>query len=241
MFKVATWLMLVLSFTINAKQSISFAVGHDHEKMVNNYAFYAASWKIINDELAKLGYEIAVYSYPWARAKEKVKRGEHDGLFMAANLPGREKWATLTHTLGYDEFGLFKNKQGQINAPIGSVRLKSQYSMLTFLPNDVQLKFSTAQDGLKLLANNKLSAFAMSRSYGEYLLNTDLKSVSATLYFSEEQFELYSAHVAVSKEHAASSAIISILNTAIENAISSGNYLSKMTEYNVRNVQLVEQ
>ncbi|MDG1752821.1 MAG: amino acid ABC transporter substrate-binding protein, partial [Thalassotalea sp.] len=44
---------------------ITFAVGHDHEKMLtNSYPIYRASWQFLSQSLAQLGYELKAIVLP---------------------------------------------------------------------------------------------------------------------------------------------------------------------------------
>lgn len=236
--KVVFLITLLFSFYCSANTIIRFGVGHDHEKMVVNYPFYAACWQLFNTELKKLGYQVAAHPMPWARAQQRVASGQLDGLFLAANFHGRDEWAELTNAVGKDQFGIFNNVSHVPNAPIGSVRLLRNDSQVTFVPPDSQLQLATAQNGLKLLANRKLSGFIMSRSYGEYMLQNELKSLSPHIEFNEQFSETYTAHVAVSKKRKNADKIIEVLNLAIENAKTSGRYMKIMTQFNVAKYQL---
>ena len=231
--------LLIFSICSYGKQSLTLAVGHDHAKMIKHYSFYAASWQIINDELHALGYNVSAKPYPWARAKEGVKKAKYDGLFLAANFKGRENWAEFTIPLGQDQFGLFYNKQSDPQLPLGAVRLLSNYSQLSFLDPDNQVKLSTAQEGLMLLHNKKLRAFVMSRSYGEYILSNELQIIKSRISFNEALAEMYTAHIAVSKTHPRKDEIINTLNSAINNAIRSGRYSMLMEAYDVAPYQLI--
>ncbi|MAG77429.1 MAG: amino acid ABC transporter substrate-binding protein [Colwelliaceae bacterium] len=239
MLKVVANLLFLISFTASGAQTISFAVGHDHDKMVKHYAFYAASWEIVNHELELLGYEVTANAYPWARAKEMVKNGQHHGLFLAANFQGRDKWALFSQALGKDQFGLFKHKEGGSTGPIASVRLISDYSLVSFISPKTQLQLATAQEGLNLLANKKVKGFVMSRSYGEYLLATELNDIAEKIAFDTNRYDLYSAHIAVSKTHKEAEGTVALIDKALANSIASGRYQDIMTKHQVRGVQLM--
>lgn len=233
--------ILLLSFrAVSNTASISLAVGHDHHKMLQQYRFYAASWEILTKELTALGYQVNVKAYPWARAKDKVENTTHDGLFLAANFRGREQWAVLSRAIGQDHFGIFNHRQSDNSKPIGSVRFSGNYSQISFLAKDKQVKFATAQDGLKLLANKKLSGFIMSRSYGEYLLANELKQIRNRIIFNDTRFEIHTAHIAISKKHPNVNVIQSLINSAIENAIESGRYFQVMKKHDVDDYQLIK-
>ena len=237
--KVLYTLIVCASVSATANQTVTLAVGYDHNKMVEHYPFYAASWHLIGEELALLGYQVRAVSYPWARAKESVRLGKSDGLFLAANFKGRENWAKLTHAVGKDEFGLFYNEFGDAKAPIGSVRLLSNYGQLSFLDPKEQLKLTTAQEGLKLLSNKKLSAFVMSRSYGNYILDNELKTIQHKIAFNKTLAETYTAHIAVGKAHPNAEQIITLFNQAIRNGIESKRYLETMKRFNVMDYQRI--
>lgn len=239
MLKVVANLLFLISFTASGAQTISFAVGHDHDKMVKHYAFYAASWEIINHELELLGYDVVANVYPWARAKEMVRTGQHHGLFLAANFQGRDKWALFSQALGQDQFGLFKHKKGGSTGPIASVRLISDYSLVSFISPKTQLQLTTAQEGLNLLANKKVKGFVMSRSYGEYLLATELNDIAEDIAFDTNRYDLYTAHIAVSKTHNQAESTVALIDKALANSIASGRYLKVMAKHKVRNVQLI--
>ena len=111
-------LLCIFCFSIgslNASEkvkTITFAVGHDHDKMLmENYPIYRASWQFLNQSLAKLGYEVDAIILPWARANYYTQLGKADGLFLAANLPGREQWAVLSNPIGMGVFGAFYHKK----------------------------------------------------------------------------------------------------------------------------------
>ena len=238
--KVFAVILFSISFSLSAAQTITLAVGHDHYKMVKYYPFYAASWDLLNLEFNLLGYKVIATPYPWARAKEKVSKGLADGLFLAANFKGRESWAILSDPIGQDQFGLFTNKLGNLDAPIGTVRTTSNYGQLTFLNPNEQIQVATAQQGLNLLSNKKLSAFVMSRSYGDYLLSQELKALKNKIVFDSQYTEVYTAHLAIGKQHPEKQKILNIVNQAIKNSLESGRYLKIMQEYQVATYQLLE-
>lgn len=238
--KVLVALLFSVSLSVNAIDTLSLAVGHDHKKMVKKYPFYAASWQILNEELFKLGYQVQANAYPWARAKESVRQGKNHGLFLAAAFKGRDEWAHLSNPIGQDQFGLFYQEQGNRNAPIGTVRLKSRSGQLSYLDPAKQVQVATAQEGLKLLSKQKLSAFVMSRSYGEYLLDTELSSFKAGMKFDEESAEVYTAHIAIGKEHPESQQAYQLINQAIKNAIDSGRYIQLMKAHKAATYQLIK-
>lgn len=237
--KILFALLFIVSCSVKASNSITFAVGHDHLKMIKDYPFYAASWKILNVELNNMGYEVKTNVSPWARAKESVKKGKSDGLFLAANFKGRESWASLSIAIGQDQFGIFQNHRSDPLAPFGSVRLLSNYSQLTFLDQNKQIKVTTAQEGLLLLSNQKLQGFVMSRSYGDYLLHNELHTLNKRIVFNEEKIETYTAHIAVGKNNPKRVVILSIVNKVIGNAFKSGSYKKIMQKHGVEEYQLV--
>jgi polar amino acid transport system substrate-binding protein len=237
--KILFVLLCIVSCSVKAANSITFAVGHDHQKMIIDYPFYAASWEILNVELTNIGYTVKTNIYPWARAKESVKKGKSDGLFLAANFKGRESWASLSIAIGQDHFGVFQNHRSDPLAPFGSVRLLSNYSQLTFLDQNKQINVTTAQEGLLLLSNQKLQGFIMSRSYGDYLLHNELHTLNKRIVFNEEKIETYTAHIAVGKTNPERAEILSIVNKAIGNAFKSDSYKRIMQKHGVEEYQLV--
>lgn len=220
---------------------ITFAVGHDHEKMLtNNYPIYRASWQFLSQSLALLGYELEAIVLPWARANYYTQTGKADGLFLAANLPGREKWAVLSSPIGFGAFGGFYHKDKQQNkALIASVRLGVHDKILSGYHADEFLEVATAQQGFKLLFNQKIDRFVMSESYGNYLLNTELAKFRNTILFDSEVIEKRSIHIAFAKDIAKSLQALSVVNKAIELGIDKGLYHAAMAENKVSKEMLL--
>ena len=114
---------LLLSFQVKAIE-VNLAVGPDHkEMMAHDYPLYAASWNFLHIVLREQGHTLIAHPMPWARAKDQVLKGNLDGLFLSANLKGRDQWAELTMPLGYDYFGLFKNDITKVSNTVGVVRI----------------------------------------------------------------------------------------------------------------------
>jgi ABC-type amino acid transport substrate-binding protein len=224
--------------SISAKEShkvITFAVGHDHKKMLTeNYPIYRASWQFLSKSLKKLGYDTEAIILPWARAKHYTQIGQADGLFLAANLPGREQWAILSNPIGVGVFGGFyhtdrKNYQNII----GSVRLGGHDKILSGYHANEYLEVATAQQGFKLLINQKVDRFVMSESYGNYLLNTELVEYKSDILFDDSLIEKRSIHIAFAKDIDKSLKALKVVNTAIELGIEKGFYLDAMTQNKV--------
>ncbi|TMS88168.1 amino acid ABC transporter substrate-binding protein, partial [Pseudoalteromonas sp. S201] len=138
------------------------------------YPIYRASWQFLNQSLAKLGYKVDAIVLPWARANYYTQSGKADGLFLAANLPGREQWAVLSKPIGVGAFGAFyhKDRKDKENI-IAGVRLGVHDKILTGYHTYELLEVATAQQGFKLLFNQKVDRLIMSESYGKYLLSTE--------------------------------------------------------------------
>ena len=214
---------------------ITFAVGHDHEKMLtDNYPIYRASWQFLSESLALKGYGLEAIVLPWARANYYTQTGKADGLFLAANLPGREKWAVLSNPIGVGAFGGFYHKDKKQNENIiASVRLGVHDKILSGYHTDEFLEVGTAQQGFKLLFNQKIDRFVMSESYGNYLLNTELVEYRNTISFDSELIEKRSIHIAFAKDIAKSLKALNVVNEAIELGIEEGLYHAAMARNKV--------
>ena len=231
---VVLFVLLTIPVMANDK-TISFAVGHDHEKMLSkNYPIYRANWEFLNESLSLLGYSIETDIGPWARAKHRTQTGKSHGLFMAANFEGRDKWARLSNPIGFGTFGAFyniKNPDGM--KVVASIRLGDHDKILShFVSGDV-LEVSTAHQGFKLLFNRRIDRFVMSESYGNYLLNTELKEYASQIAFDRSNTEKRTIHVAFSKDNRASLEALKILNQAIQIGIEYGLYDDAMNRNNV--------
>lgn len=216
-------------------KTITFAVGHDHEKMLlDNYPIYRASWQFLNQSLAKLGYEVDAIILPWARANYYTQSGKADGLFLAANLPGREQWAVLSNPIGMGAFGAFYHKERKDeDKVIASVRLGVHNKILSGYHTYELLEVATAQQGFKLLYNQKVDRLIMSESYGKYLLNTELIGFKNEILFDSELIEKRSIHVAFAKNIAKSLKAMAVVNSAIDLGINDGIYHEVMTKNKV--------
>ena len=216
-------------------KTITFAVGHDHEQMLQeNYPIYRASWQFLNQSLAKLGYEVDAIILPWARANYYTQSGKADGLFLAANLPGREQWAVLSNPIGMGAFGAFyhKDRKDEENV-IASVRLGVHDKILTGYHTYELLEVATAQQGFKLLYNQKIDRLIMSQSYGKYLLSTELVEFKNKISFDSDVIEKRSIHIAFAKDIAKSLNARVVVNKAIDLGINDGIYHKVMTKNKV--------
>ncbi len=214
---------------------ISIAVGPDHHLMLNNdYKFYTASWHFLTDALTNQNIIVAAHPMPWARAKAKVLSGDLDGLFLAANFKGREQWAELSEPLGYDYFGHFtKVTPASTKEIIGVVRVGKHDSVHQDLADSSYIEVATAQIGLTLLAQNKITKFTMSQEYGNYLLANELQEHRSLIHFDINNAEKRSSHLAVSKQHKDKQKLLNVINKAISSGIEQGTYQHYMEKYNV--------
>ncbi len=230
--------------SINANENnkvITLAVGHDHQKMLtDNYPIYRASWQFLSQSLAQLGYDVKAIILPWARANYYTQTGQADGLFLAANLPGREQWAILSNPIGFGAFGGFyhKDRKNDENV-IASVRLGVHDKILSDYHAEEYLEVATAQQGFKLLFNQKIDRFVMSESYGKYLLNTELVRFKDEILFDSSRIEKRSIHVAFAKDIEKSMKVLNVVNEAIELGIDEGLYLTAMTQNKVPKYMLL--
>lgn len=233
---VLTLLLLVFCASVVAEdKKLTFAVGHDHQKMVTpNYPMYNAKWEFVVESLALLGYSVDSIELPWARAKHITQVAKADGLFLAANLPGREKWAVLSNKLGYGVFGGFYHVDNPgKNEFVAGIRLGSHDRLLSDLPPEELLSVATAHQGFKLLFNKKVDLFVMSESYGRYLLNTEMQHYNTKIRFDSKKIESRSTHIAFSKNHPKSLEALAIVNSAIALGIKQGLYQAAMERNNV--------
>lgn len=237
MLRVAVLIISIfLSTSLVAKEKvIKLAVGHDHLRMIStDYPVYKANWEFINKSLALLGYSIHAMELPWARAKHSVQNAKADGLFIAANLPGRDKWAVLSNSLGYGIFGGFyhsdRPKQQEF---IAAVRIGEHDQIFSKYPNNELLQVATAHQGFKLLYNKRIDRFLISENYGKYLLNTELSHFKNRLQFDSSLTEKRTMHIAFSKSHTSSLAALKVVNKAIKMGIEQGVYRQAMLDNNV--------
>lgn len=223
-------LMLFCTGVIAEDKKLVLAVGHDHQKMITpNYPMYNAKWEFVVESLALLGYTVESIELPWARAKHLTQTAKADGLFLAANLPGREKWAVLSDKLGYGVFGGFFHVENPGKSEfVAGIRLGMHDRVLSDLPPEELLLVATAHQGFKLLFNKKVDLFIMSESYGRYLLNTELSDYSNKIRFDSEKIERRSTHIAFSKKNPASLDALKIVNSAIALGIEQGLYQAAM-------------
>ena len=243
--KIITALLLTVGLSSLAyadEKQLVFAVGHDHDKMTTkDYPMYHAKWQFITQSLALLGYKVTPMPLPWARAKHMTQIAKADGLFLAANLPGREKWAVLSDPMGYGVFGTFYHVDAPDKKEVtASIRLGLHDRILSDLSPDDLLLVATAHQGFKLLFNKKVDRFVMSESYGRYLLNTELAGYRKQLRFDKNNIEKRSTHIAFSKDQARGLTSLAIVNKAIALGIKQGLYQKLMAENNVpKRMQIV--
>lgn len=240
MFKLITFIFFAF-FTVSdalaEDKLLVFAVGHDHEKMTTpNYPMYNAKWEFITESLGLLGYQVEARALPWARAKHLTETAKADGLFLAANLPGREKWANLSTKLGYGVFGSFYHiDQPEKQDVVASIRLGMHDRIFADTPSEELLLVATAHQGFKLLFKKKVDRFVMSESYGRYLLNTELSGYKDKIRFNSDKnkIEQRTTHIAFSKSHASSQKARDIVNHAIDLGIEKNLYQQAMQRNNV--------
>lgn len=229
------WLILFAFFSVELvadeqRKVISFAVGHDHVNMVSsNYPIYRANWEFICESLALIGYRVEPIILPWARAKLYTQKGQAHGLFLAANLAGRESWAVLSEPLGYGVFGGFYHKQrANQKELVASVRLGGSDRVLSQYHPKELLSVATAQEGFRLLFRQQIDRLIMSESYGLFLLDTELSEYKNTIGFDSDVIEQRSVHIAFSKEAATSLEALNVVNMAIQMGIEKGLYQQAM-------------
>jgi len=226
-------IFVFLSYPVKAIE-VNLAVGPDHQEMLSkDYPLYVASWNFLNMVLREQGHSLTAHPMPWARAKNQVLKGNLDGLFLSANLQGRDQWAELTKPLGYDYFGLFRNPNNIENKVVGVVRIGKHDKIHSSLEGKKLIEVATAQIGLQLLMTQKVDSFAMSEGYGKYLLGTHFKGSKQKITFDYDDSERRSAHIAVSKNHKDKALIINLLNNAIDYGKAQGYYQTIMKDYGV--------
>ncbi|MFC3096124.1 amino acid ABC transporter substrate-binding protein [Alteromonas sediminis] len=228
----------MLSLTLYAEASskqLTLAVGHDHNQMVSaNYPIYRANWEFITESLSLLDYEVTPIIVPWARAKLYVQQAQADGLFLAANLEGRDNWAVFSQPLGYGVFGGFYHINRAENKDlIASVRVGDHDRILAKYHPKELLEVATAQEGLRLLFLNKIDRLIMSESYGLFLLDTELNNYKNAIAFDPNMIERRSVHIAFSKEFKSSLQALDVVNSAIHLGLKSGLYKAAMKRNNV--------
>jgi len=218
-----------------SEKQIILAVGHDHEKMLSpDYPMYNAKWQFIIQSLKELDYTVIAKPLPWARAKHLTQTAKADGLFLAANLPGRDKWAELSRPLGYGVFGSFYHKDNSEKKElIAGIRLGDYDQILSDFASEDLLQVATAHQGFKLLFNKKVDRFVMSESYGVYLLNTELSQYKHHLLFDKNKIEKRSTHIAFSKNSEKSLAALKVVNKAIKLGLEQGIYQTVMAKHDV--------
>jgi hypothetical protein len=216
----------------SSARNIRLAVGLDHSRMISdNYPLYRASWIFLTQALRESGHTVSVVSQSSINALVTVQEGKLDGLFLAANLIGREKWAVLSSPLGYDYFGFFINKLNKnAQGAIGTVNIGNLDQILSNQQQNELLQIATAQRGLKQLAKQKIGKFILAEGYGKYLLNNELKSISENIKFQTSGAERRSAHVALSKQNPNYKILQKIINDAIRSGIEKGDYDKIMNE-----------
>ena len=232
---LSVFLWLLSSSVFADDKVLHFAVGHDHEKMLNsNYPIYRANWEFLNKSLRRLGYVINAEIQPWARAIHSAKTGKVHGLFLAANFEGRDQWAVLSSPLGKGFFGgFYHTKRFNEKSVIAAVRLSDHDKVMSsYEPHEV-LEVVTAQSGMKLLYNQKVDRFVMSESYGNYLLSTELSRYRGDIKFDESHVESRTVHVAFAKDKTSSLDAMKVVNEAIELGLENGLYQAAMVKSNV--------
>ena len=234
--RLCLYLLIIMSFAVSsADRSISFAVGHDHQKMLTaSYPIYSANWEFLNKSLSLLGYSIEIQVAPWARAKHLTQTAKADGLFMAANFEGRDKWAKLSKPIGYGIFGGFYNTdRAQAKNVVAAVRIGQHDKILSEYTDDDLIWVATAHQGFKLLFNKRIDRFVMSESYGNYLLNTELSEYREKIAFDYDNIEKRTIHVAFSNSAPSSLKALDILNQAIDLGFEYGLYKEAMEKHQV--------
>jgi len=216
-------------------RNIRLAVGLDHSRMiVNNYPLYRASWLFLTQALRKSGHTITVVSQPWSKALLTVQEGKVDGLFLAANLVGRKKWAVLSSPLGYDYFGFFINVHYMNSSKkIASIKTNNLDQILSSEQQNKLIQVPTAQRGLQLLAKNEIDKFILAKGYGDYLIKNELKPISHNIRFQATNSEKRSAHIAFSKQNPGYKILKDIIDKAIYQGIQEGDYEKIMKENNL--------
>jgi hypothetical protein len=95
------------------------------------------------------------------------------------------------------------------------------------------LEVATAQQGFKLLYNQKIDRLIMSESYGKYLLSTELVEFKSKISFDSDVIEKRSIHVAFAKDITKSLNAMVVVNKAIDLGIGDGLYHEVMTKNKV--------
>ena len=95
------------------------------------------------------------------------------------------------------------------------------------------LEVATAQQGFKLLFNQKVDRLIMSESYGKYLLSTELIEFKNDILFDSDVIEKRSIHVAFARDIAESLRAMAVVNKAIDLGISDGTYHDVITKNKV--------
>lgn len=239
---ILTLTVLISTNLLASDKVTKLAVGHDHLRMISpDYPVYKANWEFINKSLELLDYSVQVTELPWARAKHSVQNAKSDGLFIAANLPGRDQWAKLSDSLGYGIFGGFYHiDRPQQQEFIATVRVGEHDQIFSSYPTKEMLQVATAHQGFKLLFNKRIDRFLISESYGKYLLNTELKQYKKKLIFDTKLTEKRSMHIAFSKSHPSSLKALNIVNEAIKLGIEQGIYQKAMERNKVPKRMWVE-
>ncbi|OGR10972.1 MAG: hypothetical protein A2277_14215 [Desulfobacterales bacterium RIFOXYA12_FULL_46_15] len=175
-------------------------------------ANYGGLGEIIVAAFQRVGYEVTIKFYPWARAIQMTKDGDCDGMFALWFTQEREQWFVFSDPLPANEIGFYKRTADPIHFTtleelkpyrIGTVRgyaNPSAFEQATYLQKE-----EVTQDlqNLKKLVANHIDLALIDKGLAAYLLTTALPEARDTVEWLEPALEIMPQYVVMSKQVAA--------------------------------------
>ncbi len=189
--------------------------------------------EVIREAFKRVGYEVKVKFFPWARCEMMAKKGYFDGMFPPWHTKERAKWFVFSNpipppnTIGFykqkDKKITFKTYQDLMPYRIGSV-LGYSYPE-DFMKTDLRNNKSYTDEMLiTKLVQGRIDLALIDKIQAEYLLKTKFPKQSDKFEFMEPPIEIKQQHLVISKRVKNAKKIISDFNRGLKTIIIDGTF-----------------
>ncbi len=189
--------------------------------------------ELIREAFKRVGYEVKVEFYPWARSEMMAEEGYSDGMFPPWHSEEREKLFVFSNpipppnTIGFykqkDKKTIFKTYQDLMPYRIGSV-LGYSYPA-DFIKAELRnIKYYNDEILITKLVQGKIDLALIDKIQAEYLLKTKFPRQSDKFEFMEPPIAIKQQHLVISKKLKNAKMIISDFNRGLKTVIVDGTF-----------------
>ncbi len=189
--------------------------------------------EVIREAFKRVGYEVKVEFFPWARSEMMAKEGASDGMFAPWYTEERKKWFIFSNPIPPpNTIGFYKQKDKKITfktyRDLMPYRIGSVFGYAypgDFEKADLRNNESYTDEMLiTKLVQGKIELALIDKLQAEHLLKTKFPKQSDKFEFMEPPIEIRQQHLAISKKLNNAKKIISDFNRGLKTIIVDGTF-----------------